>query len=895
MCLSFLPRGRGVPVLALRSLCASAFLLAAACGDGGTGPGSQPVPRNPTPTISALDPVRLSQWSDSVTLTVTGSGFVNGAVVRVNGADRRTTYVSPSQVTAIVPPAQMQEVGTLQVTAFNPAPGGGESAALPLPVEHRVPTIRALSPGGSMQADSAFVLGVEGTGFARASVIRWNGADRPTTFVDPYHLTAQIPATDVAQAGTAQVTVFTPAPGGGTAEPRSFPIVVRLNPVPYAASVSPSEIIGEVGGTLTVTGHGFMEGTRVSVGGFSPTPTIVSPTELRFTLEPQHVPNTGATHVTVINPEPGGGASEPLLLWVNHPAPELTSISPPVIPVGQDSQTVRLLGSGFRDDSRVSLNGQLWAFRRISAGELQIVLRAADLDEVADYFVHIQNNGPGGGVTSGRLLVQNPAPVIESLSPAQAAAGQESLVVRVSGTGFQPGSVVRFQGEARETRFVSAAALDVVLTEADVAVPGSFSLTVLNPAPGGGLSSPGTLVLTASAPVLSPLPSYGASAGGAGFALVVHGSRFLPHSVVQWNGVTRTTRFISHERLEIDVTSADVASPATAALRVHTPGTGTSATRQLTIRAVGSAEPTSTRRLALSAVDIAYSPQHDRIYASISGSSARCANCAVAIDPLTGSVTDSVVVGSGPGRLALSDDGSTMWVALDGSGEVRRLSLPDLAPGLVFSLGALRVDEMHVMPGRTGTLAISLQRTGGYSPRYQGVAVYDNGVRRPVAELYNETNTIAWGEDGTVIYGFNNETTEAGFRTLRVQNDGVTLVRTTQDLVWPSRRMVYANGRVYTERGAVVDAARHVHAGAFALDAADAVAVDPALGRIYFVTTSRSELAVYDLNTFQRLGEATLATTENFVRERLVRWGADGLAMTDGSGIHIIRTPIAGP
>jgi len=46
--------------------------------------------------------------------------------------------------------------------------------------------------------------------------VRWNGADRATTYVSPTQLTAVIPATDVATAGSARVTVFNPPPGGGT-------------------------------------------------------------------------------------------------------------------------------------------------------------------------------------------------------------------------------------------------------------------------------------------------------------------------------------------------------------------------------------------------------------------------------------------------------------------------------------------------------------------------------------------------------------------------------------------------------------------------------------------------------------------------------------------------------
>jgi len=64
------------------------------------------------------------------------------------------------------------------------------------------------------------------------STVRWNGSDRPTTYVSATTLTASITAGDVATAGLASVTVFNPIPGGGTAAPLSFYINVTFLDVP---------------------------------------------------------------------------------------------------------------------------------------------------------------------------------------------------------------------------------------------------------------------------------------------------------------------------------------------------------------------------------------------------------------------------------------------------------------------------------------------------------------------------------------------------------------------------------------------------------------------------------------------------------------------------------------
>ncbi len=76
-----------------------------------------------------------------------------------------------------------------------------------------------------------------------ASTVRWNCSSRTTTFVSATQLTAAIPASDLVAAGTAQVSVFTPAPGGGTAGAPAF-TVTAVNPVPVLSSVAPTSAAG---------------------------------------------------------------------------------------------------------------------------------------------------------------------------------------------------------------------------------------------------------------------------------------------------------------------------------------------------------------------------------------------------------------------------------------------------------------------------------------------------------------------------------------------------------------------------------------------------------------------------------------------------------------------------
>jgi sugar lactone lactonase YvrE len=84
------------------------------------------------------------------------------------------------------------------------------------PVPYGVPKLESLSPKSVAAGSTAFTLTISGAGFVPGSSVRWGGSDRPTTFVDSTRLSASIPAADVAAVAPAAVTVFTPAPGGGT-------------------------------------------------------------------------------------------------------------------------------------------------------------------------------------------------------------------------------------------------------------------------------------------------------------------------------------------------------------------------------------------------------------------------------------------------------------------------------------------------------------------------------------------------------------------------------------------------------------------------------------------------------------------------------------------------------
>lgn len=92
-------------------------------------------------------------------------------------------------------------------------------------VNNPVPVIGSLSPAWVLPGSGAFTLTVNGSNFLNSSSVRWNGVARATTYISSSHLTISILASDVASNGTASVTVFNSAPGGGISNAVSFSIV----------------------------------------------------------------------------------------------------------------------------------------------------------------------------------------------------------------------------------------------------------------------------------------------------------------------------------------------------------------------------------------------------------------------------------------------------------------------------------------------------------------------------------------------------------------------------------------------------------------------------------------------------------------------------------------------
>jgi uncharacterized repeat protein (TIGR03803 family) len=99
---------------------------------------------------------------------------------------------------------------------------GGCGTVFKLTVQTPAPTINSISPTSAIAGGAGFTLTVNGTNFVSGSTVNFNGKAQATTFVSATQLTAVILASDIATAGTFNVTVTNP--GGGTSNAVSFTV-----------------------------------------------------------------------------------------------------------------------------------------------------------------------------------------------------------------------------------------------------------------------------------------------------------------------------------------------------------------------------------------------------------------------------------------------------------------------------------------------------------------------------------------------------------------------------------------------------------------------------------------------------------------------------------------------
>jgi hypothetical protein len=493
------------------------------------------------PMVTGLSPSTVTAGGPAFTLTVTGVHFAPTSIVRWNGADRTTTYVSPTTLTATILASDIVLQGSGQVTVYNPSTEQTSNVrvvTVSQPAVYPVPLITSINPTTKPVGSAEFLLSVYGENFTPYCSVRWNGSDRQTLAPPDYSPTfrwAVIPASDLVSAGTATITVFNPGPGGGTSNGVTFTIEAPPNPAPTITSISPSyKTPGGAAFTLTVTGTNYMTSSKVRWNGTDRPTTYISATQMTAAIPETDIAAPGSATVTVFNPMPGGGTSNGITFTItNGVLPDLEDEGPtyssftPIPVKATDTWTassrIRNLGTEttqsfevaywLSTDQTISWDDYLigwyiapsgipaggtidattsWQLTaNVPPGTYYLGIWVDDLNQVAE-----SNEANNIALDDQMVTVIYATPTIWSLTPSSKTAGDGAFTLIVKGMNLYQESKVRWNGADRPTTYVSPIQLTAAIPASDVATAGTATVTVFNPTPGGGASNGVTFTIT---------------------------------------------------------------------------------------------------------------------------------------------------------------------------------------------------------------------------------------------------------------------------------------------------------------------------------------------------------------------------------------------------------------
>jgi hypothetical protein len=197
------------------------------------------------------------------------------------------------------------------------------------------------------------------------------------------------------------------------------------------------------------------------------------------------------------------------------------------------------------------------------------------------------------------------------------------------------------------------------------------------------------------------------------------------------------------------------------------------------------------------------------VYVTMPSTNPTYPNSVVIVDLIAPSVKKSIPVGAEPNVLALSDDGSRLWVGVDGDFAIRSIDLSS-DPPVVGAEHTLPQGANYPYPETAGALAIlrgsassvivSLRSTTDF----HGVVVLDDGVARGPA-VYKNVSALVAGRN-TDVYGIDGSDTSYAFYTIEPTATGFssTLAPKTPLTEFISRA-VFSDDFLYANSGDVVD------------------------------------------------------------------------------------------
>jgi hypothetical protein len=343
-------------------------------GTSSGGPSYTYVPP-PPPKVTKITPTS-GPSAGATKVTITGTGFVSPATVKIGNEATSVVVASATKITAktAATPVGSDEV---VVTDANGTSTGGPSFT------YIGPAVTSIAPTSGPTAGGTPVT-IKGSGFVTGATVTIGSAATSVKVVSATEITA----TTATTAPGSDEVVVSQANGTSTGGP-SFTYVA---PPPHVTSIEPTSGTTAGGTAVTIKGTGFLTGATVKIGSLATAVNVVSATEITATTSA----TAAGPDEVVVSDANGTSTGGPSYTYVTPPppAPTVTSIEPPMGPAAGGT-VVTIKGTGFLPGAIVKIGSE--ATEVLVINETELTAKTAATPVGSDEVVVSDVNGTSTG------------------------------------------------------------------------------------------------------------------------------------------------------------------------------------------------------------------------------------------------------------------------------------------------------------------------------------------------------------------------------------------------------------------------------------------------------------------------------------------------------------------
>lgn len=393
-------------------------------------------------------------------------------------------------------------------------------------------------------------------------------------------------------------------------------------------------------------------------------------------------------------------------------------------------------------------------------------------------------------------------------------------------------------------------------------------------------------------PTLTSMGRSTVAIGSTNLTIFVSGANFFPTSVVHIAGEPQKTTYQGATLLSFAVDPALLNAMSELPVTVVNPAPGGGESAPLTL--------TVYRQLNLNPSFVVSVPSRKLLYASIPASSATNPNTVIAIDPETGATQTPIIVGNDPRGLAVSDDGSFLFVAAQGAQVIQRINLStgQIDRTFQYPSNSLVLDRpfratMQVVPGTQTSLLVFFADNNSFGGVME--LFNDGGLVSSVPDLTQFFDGVGVSDfaftDAGTVYSLPFTLANPFFNVFTIDATGLHFTPVTGTNVGGNnttgQEMISDGKLLYTGAGQVWDPVARTQVGSFPVTAINPTSfpnlhdmtMDTAAGQFFMVADQISAgvgLTAYDLKSLTSTGTLNFTELNDPEPHNLVRWGSAG-------------------